>query len=225
MRLYLNCFVHLKRLIDESVSTLSSEFKEVPPRDLVSFVLTNSLVNLYDIYETLRAFTKHLKLLERGFTVELVGPVLKNGRFLGVYIDFVASRFSKTPITEVELRVGGILLETNGHRVHYDRGGKLRVSSIVGFEEELGDRYGEVRRSLERVLGEDEVEEELGELESYVCDRCDLCEVEADVRDTDGSLELVIEVLTEDFLCLPPVEMFEKPISTILRKAGIELRE
>jgi hypothetical protein len=225
MSLYLNCFGYLKQLIDKSVSTLSSEFKEVPPRDLVLFVMTNSLSNLYDIHETLRAFTKHLKLLERGFTVELVGPVLKNGRFLGVYIDFVASQFSKTPITEVELQVGGIFVEVNGREVHYDRGGIIRVSSIVGFEEELGDRYGEVRRSLERVLGEDEVEEELGELESYMCDQCDLCEVEADVRDTDGSLELVIEVLAEDFLCLPPVEMFEKHISTILRKAGIELQE
>ena len=64
--------------------------------------------------------------------------------------------------------------------------------------------------------------EELEDLESYMCDLCDVCEVKAKIRDADGALELSIEAFTEDFLCLPSIENFERAINTILRKAGIQ---
>lgn len=120
------------------------------------------------------------------------------------------------------MQVGGMYVEINGYETYYERGGLLRVSSIVGFEEELGDRYGEVRRNLEKVLKEDEVREELEELELYMCDLCDICEVKAEVHDADGSLKLRIETFTEDFLCLPPIERFEAAINIVLRRAGIQ---
>jgi len=66
------------------------------------------------------------------------------------------------------------------------------------------------------------VQEALEDLESDICGECDVCEVKAEVRDTDGSLELFIEAFAEDFLCLPSIESFEEVVSTILKKAGIQ---
>ena len=94
-----------------------------------------------------------------------MSPVLKGNRFLGLYVVFVASEYSRTSITEVEPQIEGIHVKLDGYEAHYERRGLLRVSSTVGLEEELGDRYRELRRELEKALEKGEVQRKLEKLE------------------------------------------------------------
>jgi len=58
--------------------------------------LANVLSLIRDVYGTPRALVKHLGVLEKGFVVKLVSPVLKGDRFPGLHIVFVASEYSRT---------------------------------------------------------------------------------------------------------------------------------
>lgn|GEM_PF-3145049 len=211
---YLNLFTHLKLSLEDDVASLSEVLRDVPGKDLLRFSLSRILLATGELYSTLRALVKGFGFLEKGFGVELVNPVVdRYGDLKGVNIEFTASTFSKTLIDEADLR---ITKTSQGVK------GVLNVCSIIGFKEDLGSEYEILRSKLENVLGEDDVQDALEDLESRICGQCDVCEVDAEVKDIEDSLELHVEASADDYTCLPHIEEFEKVVNIILRKAGVE---
>jgi len=222
MSYYLNFFDDLKQLLDEEVSFLREKIKDVSQEELMHFSLLQIFRVFRNMYKIFKGLVRNLGLLEKGFTILFIDPILDEHKNLkGLYIHFDSSKFSKSPIEYVNLQIGGIYTEVNDQKIYYDRGGLLEIYSYVASKEELGERYELIRDKLRDVLKKRHIEDALTEIESYICDLCDTCDVKAGIEELNGDLKLRIEAFAEDFTCLPPIEKFEKVIRSILRKVKV----
>jgi hypothetical protein len=216
VNIYLSHLRHIMSIVKEDVDTLSKVFVDVPRDRLAVFSIQSVLHAVGNLYKVLKVFSRDLGLLEKGFTVEAVEPVIdERGNFAGVKIDFVASRYTEEKLRTsfVSVQVGHVEYE---YGEPFELGGQMKAEAIVETKDKLGDRYKDVVKSLE------DVENALAEFDDSL--GCDIAESGIEIVDKPDYLGLAINTIVDDYKCLPKLDEIEKIFDLILQKAGLKGR-
>jgi hypothetical protein len=222
VNIYLSHLRHIMSIVKEDVDMLSKVFVDVPRDRLAVFSIQRVLQAVGNLYKVLKVFSKDLGLLEKGFTVEAVEPVI-DGRenFAGVRIDFVASRYTEEKLRTsfVSVQIGHVEYE---YGEPFELGGQMKAEAIVETKDKLGDRYKDIVKRLEEALNDEDVENALAEFDDSL--GCDIAESGIEIVDTPDYLGLAINTIVDDYKCLPKLDEIEKIFDLILQKAGLKGR-
>ncbi|MEM4830467.1 MAG: hypothetical protein QW417_06465, partial [Zestosphaera sp.] len=218
LEIYVSNLWFIKQIIKDEGEFLKTHLK-LRGKGLLDFTFSRVL-SLTGFQVLLRRLDEILGIWRKGFTLEYVSWYEKTPYMQGIVLDFAATRLSRTLINDFELTIG---IEVDFEEVgpsFYGRGAALHVSSIVGFQEDLGENYNIVKTKLEKSI-ESLRTDIIGDLETYVLDQCDVGGASIELEEFDGELSIHIDMFVDDITCLPRIDIIDKAIAKIIRRAGL----
>ncbi len=91
----------------------------------------------------------------------------------------------------------------------------------MGFSEDLGETYGEVKERLKKALSEFMESEDFSSIASGIEECGDLTELDLEVEDNDDHLSLVASIETTDWGCLPDFTKIVWVFQRVYELAGL----
>jgi len=220
---YLELFNYLASYLDNDVEFLRQNFRQVPTATLFQLALHRLLVCSGDIQEVLKYVLRHIELYERGYILQgVLAAEEETGKVTGVILTFAASGISGSPIDTVTLHIG-IHVKLVDKSKYFPTGGVLTASIFIGDKDELGMKFEDTLTRLRNALYDSEVRAGVTRLKQEICERSGVCDVETIVEDYGESIELIIKVLSGDYMALPSIRRVEELARLITERSGVNL--
>ena len=134
------------------------------------FLLYRVLGIVGDLYVILKTVVKGLGFLEKGFIVEWIDPVIRQESFLLVWKWVLRYRSALKRSLKYSTALCfnmGVPVEYDARVVVYKECEWLTVYSVIGFRDELGEKFEELKERLENALEDEDIKSPLNILQLY----------------------------------------------------------
>jgi len=220
---YIELFNYLASYLDNDVEFLRQNFRQVPTATLFQLALHRLLVCSGDIQELLKYVLRHIELYERGYILQKVlAAEEETGKVTGVIFTFAASGISGSPIDAVTLHIG-IHVKLVDKSKCFPTSGVLTASTFIGDKDELGMKFEDTLTRLRNALYDSEVRAGVTRLKKEICEISGVCDVETIVEDYGESIELIMKVLSGDYMGLPSIRRVEELARLITERSGVNI--